>query len=53
MDSGGPLAVEGRQVGIVSWGMGCAVPLYPGIYTRISNKDIREHIDSVIQKYEN
>ena len=40
-DSGGPmlrLDAAGRwlQVGIVSWGVGCARPGYPGVYTRIS-----------------
>jgi secreted trypsin-like serine protease len=40
-DSGGPLIVEGtssegdRQVGLVSWGRGCAI--YPGVYSRISS----------------
>jgi secreted trypsin-like serine protease len=40
-DSGGPLIVAGnspegdRQVGLVSWGRGCAV--YPGVYSRISS----------------
>lgn len=40
-DSGGPLIVQGAvegqdlQVGIVSWGRGCA--LYPGVYSRISD----------------
>ena len=41
-DSGGPLMVKhstGRYVltGIVSWGIGCAKPNLPGIYTRTSN----------------
>lgn len=41
-DSGGPLMMrmeDGRyqQVGIVSWGRGCARAGYPGIYTRISH----------------
>lgn len=40
-DSGGPL-VEDRsgtwvQVGIVSYGYGCAFPGYPGIYARVSH----------------
>jgi len=41
-DSGGPLIVAGEeegmdlQVGIVSWGRGCA--LYPGVYSRISSE---------------
>jgi len=37
-DSGGPLVdqVRGNLVGIVSTGYECAVPGYPGVYTRIS-----------------
>jgi secreted trypsin-like serine protease len=40
-DSGGPMVRQeytGRwvQVGIVSWGFGCARAAYPGVYTRIS-----------------
>jgi secreted trypsin-like serine protease len=39
-DSGGPLIVNTssgvKQVGIVSWGFGCAASGYPGVYTRVS-----------------
>ena len=37
-DSGGPLVDErrGHIVGIVSFGLGCARPNYPGIYTQVS-----------------
>ncbi|GAA2683075.1 S1 family serine peptidase [Actinoplanes palleronii] len=40
-DSGGPMVRRGRdgrwaQVGIVSWGLGCARDAYPGVYTQIS-----------------
>jgi secreted trypsin-like serine protease len=41
-DSGGPLVVNDaalgtwRQVGIVSWGNGCAEPNSPGVYARVS-----------------
>ena len=41
-DSGGPLVVPGgatgwTQVGVVSWGKGCAQPRAYGVYTRVSH----------------
>ena len=47
-DSGGPLMVKhstGRYVlaGITSWGIGCARPSLPGMYTRAAN-----HVDWIM-----
>ncbi len=41
-DSGGPLIVgssssNAQQVGIVSWGNGCGLAHFPGVYTRLAN----------------
>jgi len=35
-DSGGPLTCDGLHCGIVSWGYGCALADFPGVYTQIS-----------------
>mmetsp|Transcript_12537 Transcript_12537/g.27442 ORF Transcript_12537/g.27442 Transcript_12537/m.27442 type:complete len:520 (+) Transcript_12537:260-1819(+) len=41
-DSGGPLIIPGNgassdvQVGVVSWGIGCASANFPGVYARVS-----------------
>jgi secreted trypsin-like serine protease len=48
-DSGGPIArkrADGKRVltGIVSWGTGCALPNFFGVYTRISNPSIKSFI---------
>ena len=49
-DSGGPLfgTVDGRltQVGIVSHGLGCATPEFPGVYGEVNNASIRGFISS-------
>jgi len=42
-DSGGPIIIKGAdaafdvQVGIVSWGRGCACPGYPGVYAKVAD----------------
>jgi len=35
-DSGGPLTCDGLLCGIVSWGYGCALAGFPGVYTQTS-----------------
>jgi len=35
-DSGGPVVYQNQLVGAVSWGLGCARPGYPGVYSRVS-----------------
>lgn len=50
-DSGGPLTSQlsedapRKLVGIVSWGRGCAVKKFPGVYARV--QEAREWIQSV------
>lgn len=43
-DSGGPVALNGKIIGIISWGFGCARQGYPGVYTNIANPEIRQFI---------
>ncbi|HEX4790553.1 MAG TPA: serine protease [Actinospica sp.] len=52
-DSGGPLLMAGgadgwTQVGVVSWGAGCAVHGVPGVYTRLSQQQINAFVESTI-----
>ena len=36
-DSGGPLVCNNYFEGIVSWGISCANPYFPGVYTKVRN----------------
>jgi secreted trypsin-like serine protease len=48
-DSGGPIVVDGKLVGITSWGEGCARKGKPGVYVRISRyaKDLHPVVDAL------
>jgi trypsin len=48
-DSGGPLFQHGVQIGVVSYGAGCANPLMYGVYTRVSW--YRDWIDQTMTLY--
>lgn len=45
-DSGGPMVVDGKLIGISSWGEGCGLPNKPGVYTRVSTyaRDLAQQI---------
>ncbi|MBR7839707.1 serine protease, partial [Actinospica durhamensis] len=52
-DSGGPLLVPDgstgwTQIGLVSWGAGCAVRGVPGVYTRLSDPAINSFVRTTI-----
>lgn len=53
-DSGGPLMVQAPQghwiqLGVVSWGVGCARPEVAGVYARLAAKDIEAFINGLIR----
>ncbi|KAL5277982.1 hypothetical protein ACFFRR_002927 [Megaselia abdita] len=48
-DSGGPLIINNKLFGIVSWGNGCAMPGNPGVYTHVSV--VRPWIDEILLKH--
>lgn len=50
-DSGGPIIdkASGKQIGVVSWGKGCADESYPGVYAKV--QDQIDWINSYIDQW--
>jgi len=50
-DNGGALVLKksGKQVGIVSWGLGCSDTKTPGVYANVADKEIHEFIESELE----
>lgn len=51
-DSGGPMVIQRDDrrfllAGVISWGIGCAEPNQPGVYTRIS--EFKDWINQILQ----
>lgn len=53
-DSGGPMFKKFRgdyyQIGITSFGYGCAAPGYPGVYTEVNNPSVRKFIANAARR---
>jgi len=52
-DTGGPLVLKksGKQVGIYFYAFGCASNAdFPGVYTKVADKEIRDFIDGELQQ---
>lgn len=47
-DSGGPLVMNNVQYGIVSWGKGCGMAKYPGVYSSVAY--LRSWINKNVKK---
>lgn len=43
-DSGGPIVANNVQYGVVSWGLNCADPLFPGVYANVAHSHARKWI---------
>lgn len=50
-DSGGPMTINGYLAGIISWGKGCGLIDYPGVYTEVLfyRRWILHHLDESIE----
>ncbi|KAJ8669036.1 hypothetical protein QAD02_000295 [Eretmocerus hayati] len=48
-DAGGPLIVDGRQAGIMSWNKGCEATEFPGVYSEVATyRDWIEHYKNLL-----
>ena len=52
-DSGGPLMVPGAsgeliQFGVVSWGLGCGFPTFPGVYAEVGEAELTKWVTRTI-----